>query len=398
MKTIYPVLQLRKGKERSVLNLHPWIFSGALQPEPSGLSDGDLVHVSTADGDIIATGHFHKSSITVRCLSFEKTIIDQEFWKKKILTAWYYRDKLNLTSNRITNAFRLIHGEGDGLPGLVIDFYNGICVMQLYTAGMANHRQEITLALRETLQDKVLAVYDKSGETLSRYKSANEAEGFLWKTEAQIRDTILENNIQFSSDYTGGQKTGFFLDQRENRELVRRYASGKNVLNTFCYTGGFSLYAMSGGAALVHSVDSSRRAMEGLERNIELNNFTGSIHQGYCTDVMPYLKSTGQDYDLIILDPPAFAKHLSQAKQAMIGYRNLNTEGIRKIRPGGILFTFSCSQVIDRELFRKIIFQSALQAGRQVKIMHHLSQPPDHPVSIYHPEAEYLKGLALFVE
>lgn len=398
MKSNYPVLQLRKGKERSVLNLHPWIFSGALQPEPAGLNEGDIVYVSTAEGEIIATGHFHKSSITVRCLSFKKSIIDQQFWNEKILTAWHYRNQLGLTNNRITNAYRLIHGEGDGLPGLVIDYYNGICVMQLYTAGMAQHRDEITNALRETLQDNVHAVYDKSGETLSRYKSATEPEGFMWKSSGQIPDAILENNIQFIADYTGGQKTGFFLDQRENRELVKRYAAGKKVLNTFCYTGGFSLYALAGGAELVHSVDSSRRAIEGLEKNIELNHLSESNHQSYCTDVMPYLKSTGQDYDLIILDPPAFAKHLSQAKQAMIGYRNLNTEGIRKIRPGGILFTFSCSQVIDRELFRKIIFQSALQAGRQVKIMHQLSQPPDHPVSIYHPEAEYLKGLALFVE
>jgi 23S rRNA (cytosine1962-C5)-methyltransferase len=397
MKKLYPVLRLKKGKERSVINRHPWIFSGALHPEPSGLSDGDLVHVENAEGEIIATGHFHKSSITVRCLSFEKSVIDQAFWNDKVLTAWNYRTKLGLASATDTNAFRLIHGEGDGFSGMVADFYNGVCVIQFYTAGMAKHRDEIVQALRHVIQNNVLAIFDKSAETLSRYEKES-ADAFLWKSGNELPDCISENGILFRADYEGGQKTGFFLDQRENRELIRKYAKGKSVLNTFCYTGGFSLYALAGEAALVHSIDSSKRAMEGVEHNIQLNGFQDKNHRGFCSDVMPYLKNTGNDYDLIILDPPAFAKHLSQAKQAMIGYRNLNTEGLKRIRPGGILFTFSCSQVIDRELFRKIVFQSALQAGRNVKIMHHLSQPPDHPVSIYHPEAEYLKGLALYVE
>jgi 23S rRNA (cytosine1962-C5)-methyltransferase len=398
MPASYPVLRLRKGKERSVKNKHPWIFSGALHPEPSGVKDGDLVTVITEDGETIATGFFHKSTITVRCLAFEKVEIDAGFWQDKFQSAWHYRKTIGLVNNSATNAFRLIHGEGDGLPGLVIDYYDGICVLQLYTAGMYAQRDSIVNALQSVQGMPIKAIFDKSGETLSRYRPEGGNDGFIYRQKEPLPEYVLENNIRFRVDYEGGQKTGFFLDQRDNRSLVKQYAAGKKVLNTFSYTGGFSLYALAAGASLVHSVDSSKRAIEGIEANIELNDFSTHLHQGFAMDVMTFLKSGTEQYDLIILDPPAYAKHLSQAKQAMIGYRNLNTEGIRKIQPGGILFTFSCSQVIDRELFRKIIFQSALQAGRNVRIMHQLSQPPDHPVNIYHPEAEYLKGLVVYVE
>jgi 23S rRNA (cytosine1962-C5)-methyltransferase len=398
MASTYPVLRLRKGKERSVKNKHPWIFSGALHPEPKGLQDGDLVTVITEDGETVATGFFHKSTITVRCLAFEKVEIDADFWKSKFQSAWQFRSAIGLVNNSGTNAFRLIHGEGDGLSGLVVDYYNGICVLQLYTAGMYAQRDAIVNALKSLAEMPIKAIYDKSGETLSRYRPEGGNDGFLFRHAEALPEYVLENNIRFKVDYEGGQKTGFFLDQRDNRSLVKHYAAGKKVLNTFSYTGGFSLYALAAGASLVHSVDSSKRAIEGIESNIALNDFSHLEHKGFAMDVMTYLKSGSEEYNLIILDPPAYAKHLSQAKQAMIGYRNLNTEGLRKIRPGGILFTFSCSQVIDRELFRKIIFQSALQAGRNIRIMHQLSQPPDHPVNIYHPEAEYLKGLVVYVE
>lgn len=398
MSSTYPVLRLKKGKERSILNKHPWIFSGALHPEPKGIQEGDLVHVSTEDGKVVATGMFHKSSITVRCLTFEESLIDQDFWNHRMQLAWDYREKLMLTSSNHTNAFRLIHGEGDGLPGLVIDYYDGVCVLQLYTAGMFHQRELILNALRNVKGLNLKAIFDKSAETLSRYRPDQGNDGFLYKIDDELPAYILENGIKFKVDYEGGQKTGFFLDQRDNRTLVKHYAKGKKVLNTFSYTGGFSLYALSAGASLVHSVDSSKRAVEGIEANIALNDFNTDIHTGYAMDVMSFLKSSSENYDLIILDPPAYAKHLSQAKQAIIGYRNLNTEGLKRIKSGGILFTFSCSQVIDKELFRKIIFQSALQANRKVRIMHQLNQPADHPVNIYHPEAEYLKGLVVYVE
>lgn len=394
----YPVLRLKKGKERSVLNRHPWIFSGALLPEPAGLEDGDLVCVSNTEGEILATGFFHKSTITVRCLAFSAKKIDQDFWQQKLQAAWDYRTAIGLTKDPSTNAFRLVHGEGDGLPGLVIDYYDGLCVLQLYTAGMYRQRDNILAALLNIKGPALKAIYDKSADTLSRYKPDAQNEGFIYGSAAALQEYVLENNIRFRVEYEQGQKTGFFLDQRDNRSLVKHYAAGKKVLNTFSYTGGFSLYAMAAGAAHVDSVDSSKKAIEGIEANIRLNNFNADLHTGYAADVMTFLKSAATSYNLIILDPPAYAKHLSQAKQAMIGYRNLNTEGIRRIAPGGILFTFSCSQVIDKELFRKLIFQSALQAGRNVRILHQLTQPADHPVNIFHPEAEYLKGLVLFVE
>ena len=392
----YPAIRLKKGKERSLLQKHPWVFSGAIQSEPSGLKEGDIVQVISHDQQYLATGHFHKGTITVRCFDFTGSMPDQELFRRKIKTAAALRTSIGLPSAN-TDCYRLIHGEGDGFPGLIIDVYGNTAVIQCYTIGMYHLRKEHARILTEEINGLV-AVYDKSAETMSKHGAVSAGDDFLIQPDNyQPSSFVIENGLKFHVDFIHGQKTGFFLDQRENRTLLGNYAEGKSVLNTFCYTGGFSLSALRGGATLVHSVDSSKRAIEGVERNLSLQTFTGQ-HESFCMDVMTYLKQSEQHYDVIILDPPAYAKHLNQTANAMIGYRNLNTEGLRKIKRGGILFTFSCSQAIDKELFRKLIFQSALQAGREVKILHQLSQPPDHPVSIYHPEAEYLKGLVLYID
>jgi 23S rRNA (cytosine1962-C5)-methyltransferase len=398
MSHSYPIITLKAGKEKTVLQKHPWVFSGAIAKEPSNLQEGDIVGLHSSTGHYLATGHFHKGTILVRCFDYSNRAIDVSVWEEKISSAVNYRKALQLIDSTETNAFRLIHAEGDGFPGLVIDIYGNTAIIQCYTKGMYNSRQDIAEAIKRCLSGKITAIYDKSAETMAKQGAIAGTDGFLWKDEKHVNDEfVLENGIKFSIDFINGQKTGFFIDQRENRSLVKQYSKGKSVLNTFCYTGGFSLYAIEGGANKVHSVDSSKKAIEGVERNIALN-FPNSNHESFSEDVMTFFKKTEEKYDLIILDPPAYAKHLSQVKNAMVGYRNLNTEGLKRIKPGGILFTFSCSQAVDKELFRKVVFQAAVQAGRNVRIMHQVTQPADHPVSIYHPEAEYLKGLVLFVE
>ena len=398
MGTTLPVITLKKGKERSLLFRHPWVFSGAVESEPKNLAEGDTVIVNANDGSYLATGHFHKGTILVRCITFEEEIIDQHFWTEKIRSAVHFREKTGIINPDHTNAFRLIHGEGDGCPGLVIDIYGNTAIIQTYTVGMHRVKQELTVGISEVLGNRIYAIYDKSSDTMDKQSKIVTENKFLWKSEQyHPEEYIYENNLKFAIDFVEGQKTGFFIDQRENRLLLKGYSKGKSVLNTFCYTGGFSVSALAGGATLVHSVDSSAKAMEATAKNIALN-FPSGNHEGFTSDVMNYFKKTDALYDVIILDPPAYAKHLSQVKNAMVGYRNLNTEGLKRINSGGILFTFSCSQAVDKELFRKIIFQSAVQAKRKVRIMHQLSQPADHPVNIYHPEAEYLKGLVLFVE
>ncbi len=392
----YPSIRLKKGKERSLLQKHPWVFSGAIEHEPPGLKEGAIVQVISQNKEYLATGHWHKGTITVRCFDFSGSIPDTHLFRRKIQAAIQLRNAIYLPKEN-TNCYRLIHGEGDGFPGLIVDIYGNTAIIQCYTAGMYQLRQMLAAIILEEIPC-LTAIYDKSNETMSKHGADSEGDDFLIQSENYTPpEFIEENGIKFHVDFINGQKTGFFLDQRENRKLLGSFTNGKTVLNTFCYTGGFSLFALEGGAKLVHSVDSSKRAIEGVEKNLTLQSYTGS-HQSYCMDVIPFLKQVTETYDVIILDPPAYAKHLNQTSNAMIGYRNLNTEGIRKVREGGILFTFSCSQAIDKDLFRKLVFQSALQAGREVKILHQLSQPADHPVSIYHPEAEYLKGLVLYVE
>ena len=388
---------LKKGKEKSVLAKHPWIFSGAIAKEPKELKEGEIVNVVDSNNNYLATGHFHKATISVRCIDFENAAIDQQFWNTKIQAAYNFRNTLGLINNPTTTLFRLLHGEGDGCPGLVIDIYSKTAIIQVYTKGMYDAIPFINNALKFVFNDHLKAIYSKSADTLAKHGVQDILDKYTYRHEDYREENYaLENDIKFIVNYIEGQKTGFFIDQRNNRSLIQHYAKGKSVLNTFCYTGGFSLYAIKGDATKVVSVDSSKKAMEGLALNIELN-FPDAKHEGITEDVMTYLKKSDEQFDLIILDPPAYAKHLSQVKNAMVGYRNLNTEGLKKIKKGGILFTFSCSQAVDTELFRKIIFQSALQANRNVRILHQLSQPEDHPISIYHPESEYLKGFVLYV-
>jgi len=394
----YPIIELKKGKEKSILAKHPWIFSGAIAKEPKGLNEGEIVTVVDSNKTYLATGHFHKATISVRCIDFDNNTIDQQFWNNKIQAAYDFRNTLGLINNANTTLFRLVHGEGDGCPGLVIDVYGKTAIIQVYTKGMYDAITFINNAIKEVFNDNIKAIYSKSAETLAKHGVQNILDEYTYRYEDFHEENYaLENDIKFIVNYIEGQKTGFFIDQRNNRSLVQHYAKGKSVLNTFCYTGGFSLYAIKGGANKVVSVDSSKKAMEGVAANIALN-FPDANHEGITEDVMTYLKKSDEQFDLIILDPPAYAKHLSQVKNAMVGYRNLNTEGLKKIKKGGILFTFSCSQAVDKELFRKIIFQSALQANRNVRILHQLSQPEDHPISIYHPESEYLKGFVLYVD
>lgn len=384
---------LNPKKERSLLLFHPWVFSGAIAKTEGQPAEGDIVEVFTHDGKYLATGHFHNGSIKVRIISFEQRTIDNNFWLEKLKSAYSIRERLRLTNNTATNAYRLIHGEGDGLPGLIIDIYNTAAVIQTHTVGMHNIRETIADSLKEIYGSRLKTIYDKSSETMSKQSAAVLQNTFL--TGDENENVIIENDLKFAVNWVEGQKTGFFLDQRENRHLLERYSNGKRVLNTFSYSGGFSMYALKGGADFVHSVDSSDKAVRLAIRNAELNGYTN--HEAYGMDVFDFLKSTEEQYDLIVLDPPAFAKHLSAVENAMVGYRNLNTEGIKKVANGGLIFTFSCSQVIDRTLFRKLIFQAAAQAKRNVRIVHQLSQGPDHPISVYHPEGEYLKGLVLIV-
>jgi 23S rRNA (cytosine1962-C5)-methyltransferase len=393
--TAFPKIILLPGKERSIQNKHPWLFSGAIKKTEGDPKEGSVVEVYSSTGVYLATGHFHSGSITVRIFSFEKSNYDFSFWKSKLQHAFDLRKRLNLVDNAETNCYRLIHAEGDGMPGLIIDIYNSVAVIQTHTLGMHEIKNHLVQSLKELYGEKLSAIFDKSGDTMSRQQQLDISNQLLFGSKTE--EDVLENGIAFHVSFSEGQKTGFFLDQRANRKLLGEYSSGRKVLNTFAYSGGFSLYALKNSAALVHSVDSSKKAAGWADKNVSMN-FSEAPHHFFAEDVFDFMKRSEEMYEVIVLDPPAFAKHLSAVKQATVGYRNLNTEAMKRIAPGGILFTFSCSQVIDKELFRKIIFTAAAQARRNVRILHQLSQPPDHPVSIYHPEGEYLKGLVLYVE
>ena len=389
-------IYLKPKKEESLLRFHPWVFSGAIQGMERKPEEGDLVEVYSSDNRFLAIGHYQIGSIAVRVLSFEKRSIDHQFWVDRIRSAYQLRCILGLANTPNNNTFRLIHGEGDALPGLVIDMYANTAVMQAHSVGMHKCRMEIAAALKEVVGDGLQNIYYKSETTLPYKADLNSENGYLLGQD--VDDIALENGLKFYVDWQKGQKTGFFVDQRENRKLLEHYAKGRSVLNMFCYTGGFSFYAMRGGAKLVHSVDSSAKAISLTNRNVELN-FPGDLrHEAYAEDAFKYLERMGSNYDLIILDPPAFAKHKDVLRNALQGYRKLNAIAFEKIKPGGILFTFSCSQVVSKENFRLAVFSAAAQSKRNVRILHQLTQPADHPVNIYHPEGEYLKGLVLYVE
>ncbi len=391
---------LRRGKEESLLRRHPWIFSGAVEyikaeEEPK---EGDIVDVYTKQGDFIACGHYQIGSIAVRVLSFDQKEIDSEWWKEKVASAYKVRELLSLTDNPSTTCYRLIHGEGDSLPGLVVDIYGSTAVVQCHSVGMYRSRREIASAICEVYGDKIEAVYDKSSQTVPFKAALNAVDGYLYGRSHSPSQVVLENSHKFMVNWEEGQKTGFFIDQRFNRELVGHYSKGRTVLNTFCYTGGFSVYAMAGGAKEVVSIDSSERAVKLADENMRLNFGNDVNHSSLAVDAVEYLKNIGDKYDLIILDPPAFAKHHKVLGNAMQGYKRLNARALSQIKSGGILFTFSCSQAVSKELFRTTVFSAAAIAGRKVRILHQLTQPTDHPINIYHPEGEYLKGLVLYVE
>ena len=397
-----PQIYLRRGKEESLLRRHPWIFSGAIDyikaEEESEIAEGALVEVFDHKGAFIARGHYQIGSIAVRVLSFEREEIDQAWWNRRLRVALDVRRTLALTDDPSTTCYRLVHGEGDSLPGLVVDIYGSTAVVQCHSVGMYRSRQQIAGAIRAAYGDRITAIYDKSSQTLPFKADLGAVDGYLWGTSDHASQVVLENGEKFWVNWEKGQKTGFFLDQRENRELVKRYARGRTVLNTFCYTGGFSVYALSGGAREVCSVDSSERAVALATENMRLNFGPDAPHSEVAADAVEYLRDIGDRYDLIILDPPAFAKHHKVLGNAMQGYKRLNARALSQIRPGGILFTFSCSQAVSKELFRTTVFSAAAIAGRRVRILHQLTQPADHPINIYHPEGEYLNGLVLYVE
>ena len=392
---------LKRGKEESLLRFHPWVFSGAIAHIDQGIAEGDVVRVLTAGGQSIAVGHYQQGSIAVRVLTFDDVQIDDAFWHHRLQQALQARLAMGLARplgeaplERPTNAYRLVHGEGDLLPGLIIDIYGTTAVMQAHSVGMHLARHAIAEQLMKVMEGRIESVYYKSESTLSFVEPQN---GFI--IGGTDENTAIENGLKFYVDWLKGQKTGFFVDQRDNRLLLEHYARGRRVLNMFCYTGGFSFYAMRGGAQLVHSVDSSAQAIELTRRNVELNFPGDPRHQAFCEDAFKFLGDGEQNaYDLIVLDPPAFAKHRAALHNALKGYTRLNAKALQKIEPGGILFTFSCSQVVSKDNFRNAVFTAAAQARRQVRILHQLHQPADHPVNIYHPEGEYLKGLVLYVE
>ena len=392
----YKKVYLKAGKEESLKRFHPWVFSGAIAKVEGEPEEGEVVDVYTSKKEFIACGHFQIGSIAVRVLTFRQEEINRDFWKRRLAVALDLRRSLNLVDNPENNTYRLVHGEGDNLPGLIIDVYGQTAVMQAHSAGMHVDRMEIAEALSEVMGDIVKHIYYKSETTLPFKADLGPENGFI--KGGSPENVALENGLKFHVDWLKGQKTGFFVDQRENRHLLERYSKGRNVLNMFCYTGGFSFYAMRGGANLVHSVDSSAKAIDLTNQNVELNFPGDERHQAYAEDAFKYLDRMGDQYDLIILDPPAFAKHRDALRNALRGYTKLNAKAFEKIKPGGILFTFSCSQVVDKKDFRNAVFTAAAQSGRSVRILHQLTQPGDHPVNIYHPEGEYLKGLVLYVE
>jgi len=393
---MYKNIYLKHGKEESLKRFHPWIFSGAIHHMDDGIAEGDTVRVITADGDCIAVGHYQKGTITIRVLSFQDIVIDESFWRSRIQSALAMRECIGMANNPDNNTYRLVHGEGDCLPGLVIDCYGTTAVMQAHSVGMHVCREQICKALVDVMGERIRNVYYKSETTLPFKAALGQENGFIYGYTDD--NTAVENGLKFHVDWLKGQKTGFFVDQRENRLLLEHYAKGKSVLNMFCYTGGFSVYAMRGRAKVVHSVDSSAKAVELTNLNVAMNFPDDNRHEAFCEDAFKYLDENDKKYDLIVLDPPAFAKHRMALHNALKGYIRLNIKGLQRIKPGGILFTFSCSQAVSKENFRNAVFTAAAQAGRNVRILHQLHQPADHPVNIYHPEGEYLKGLVLYVE
>lgn len=393
---ISKTIQLKKGKAESLNRFHPWIFSGAILKKDDDIEEGEVVKVYTYDKRFIALGHYQIGSIAVRVLSFSDTEISLSFWVSRLQSAFNMRKAIGLADLSDNNTFRLVHGEGDNLPGLIIDCYGTTAVMQAHSVGMHRQRHEICEALKQIMGNRIESVYYKSETTLPYKADLGQENEFL--LGASKDDVALENGLKFHVDWLKGQKTGFFIDQRENRCLLEKYAQGRSVLNMFCYTGGFSVYAMRGGAKLVHSVDSSAKAIELTNANIQMNFPNDERHASFCDDAFKFLDSHDAQYDLMVLDPPAFAKHRGALRNALKGYTRLNLKGFERIKPGGILFTFSCSQVVTKDNFRNAVFTAAAQAGRNVRILHQLHQPADHPVNIYHPEGEYLKGLVLYVE
>ncbi|MCX6254438.1 MAG: class I SAM-dependent rRNA methyltransferase [Bacteroidia bacterium] len=386
---------LKSGKDQSVRRLHPWIFSGAIKKMYGDPAEGDLVDVYDNKDSFLAVGHYQPSSIAVRILSFEPITPDTGFFKEKIKRAIDYRESLGIIDNPQINVFRLVHGEGDGLPGLIIDYYNGVAVMQMHSIGFYRIRMEIASILAELMKGQIIAVYDKSEGTIPHMSGIIGVNEFLYGNSDPV--IVSENGYKFRIDWTSGQKTGFFIDQRENRKLLEGYTKGRSVLNMFGYTGAFSVYAMRN-ASVVHTVDSSFSAIEMANENIKLNYGDDPRHESFQVDAFDYLNHIKDQYDLIILDPPAFAKHNNVLANALQGYKRLNIKAIEQIKPGGIIFTFSCSQVVTKENFRKSVFAAAANTGRNVRILYQMSQPPDHPINIYHPESEYLKGLVIYVE
>ncbi len=400
--TEYKTIILKKGKEDSLGRKHPWIFSGAIHHADKDLEEGEVVKVLTTQGEFIALGHWQIGSIAVRVLTFEDEPVNESFYATRLASAWDVRHRIGLVrdsacgTQTLNTTYRLVHGEGDNLPGLIVDIYSDTAVVQAHSVGMHRDRMKIASALKQMMGDSLQAVYYKSETTLPFKAELGQENGFLVGHSSE--NIATENGLKFHIDWLKGQKTGFFVDQRDNRSLLEQYSRGRRVLNVFCYTGGFSVYSMRGGAQLVHSVDSSTKAIELANKNVELNFPGDDRHKAYAVDAFKFIDEMAGNYDLVILDPPAFAKHRDAIKQAMRGYTKLNAKAMEKMPGGSILFTFSCSQAISKDQFRTAIFSAALQAGRKVRILHQLHQPADHPVNLYHPEGEYLKGLVLYVE
>lgn len=393
---MYHKIFLKKGKDESLRRFHPWIFSGAIRNIEGNVEEGDIVEVYTHENEYIATGHYQIGSIAVRVLTFEKTVIDKAFYRDKLQTAYRVREAAGIANRPGNNTFRLVHGEGDNLPGLVIDIYGKTAVMQAHSIGMHKARHIIAETLLEIMGATIENIYYKSETTLPFKANLDDDNEFI--IGGCNDDIAMENGLKFHVDWLKGQKTGFFIDQRDNRALLEKYAKDHSVLNMFCYTGGFSFYAMRGGARLVHSVDSSAKAIELTKKNVELNFANDGRHQAFTEDAFKFLDNINEKYDLIILDPPAFAKHRDAVRNALQGYKRLNVKALEKIEKGGILFTFSCSQVISKQDFRTSVFSASAIAKRNVRILHQLTQPADHPINIFHPEGEYLKGLVLYVD
>lgn len=393
---MYKSVYLKKGKEDSLKRFHPWIFSGAIAKMDEDIAEGDFVRVFTSYDEFIAVGMYQIGSIAVRVLSFDDITIDRAFWETHLRSALDMRKAIGLLDNPQSTTYRWVHGEGDNLPGLVVDCYGDTAVMQAHNVGIHLNRKEISEAMVNVADGRIKNIYYKSETTLPFKADVEHENEFIYGK--MVDDVTVENGLKFHVDWLRGQKTGFFVDQRENRHLLETYANGRSVLNMFCYTGGFSVYAMRGDAKLVHSVDSSAKAIELTNRNIEMNFPGDKRHEAFCEDAFKFLDANDNKYDLIVLDPPAFAKHRAALRNALKGYTRLNVKGLQRIKPGGILFTFSCSQIVTKENFRNAVFTAAVQANRKVRILHQLHQPADHPINIYHPEGEYLKGLVLYVE